>query len=106
MKCQSVKFEFSSFLRTINKRATVTEVHTDLGGTNKAGSHDFGNDTHEVFGFVDYTIDFGKSGRFAHSRVLDTELQLLYVRRDMVQVFQKLLLVRPDGNLPTPSASQ
>lgn len=58
-----------------------------LGGADKASGYDLGNDTHEVFGFMDNTINFGESSGFTDSRVLDCKLELLHIVGHSIQVF-------------------
>ena len=74
-------------------------MDSNLVGALKTGGHHFGDGVHAVLGLLDDGVDFGESGRFAHRRVLDGELQLLDVRRDLVDMIQQLLLQTPCRNL-------
>lgn len=85
---------------TIAKNKRKKDI-SHLGGADKASGYDLGNDTHEVFGFMDNTIDFGKSGGFADGGVFYSELELLHVVRHVVQVFKQFLLVCAERNLST-----
>ena len=61
-------------------------IINDLVGAFEAGADHFGDAVHTVFRFLNDGINFGKSGSFANSWILDGELQLLNVSRNLIDV--------------------
>lgn len=62
---------------------------SNLVGAFEASADYFGNAVHAVFGLLDDCVHFGERGRFADCRILDCELQLLDVGRNLVDVIQQ-----------------
>ena len=85
--------------RAINGRVPctkLTNVHsrpTYLAGARETNIDDPGDDVHCALGVLDDVVDLGEGGCLADGGRFHGELQLLYVRRDLVQVLQQLLLV-------------
>lgn len=67
-------------------------MNSNLIGALKAGSDHLGDSIHTILRLLDDSIHFGEGCRFAHRRVLYCELELLYVRRDLVDMIQQLFL--------------
>lgn len=70
-----------------------------LVGALKAGADYFRDAVHAVFRLLNDGVDFGESGRLPDGRVFHGELQLLDVRRDLVDVIEQLFLQRPSRYL-------
>ena len=71
----------------------------NLVGALEARADHFGHAVHGVLCLLNDGVHFGEGGRFAHGRVLDGELQLLHVRRDLVDIVQQFLFQRSCRNL-------
>ena len=83
-------------MNVINDQDTVKgKVINYLVGALEASADHFGDAVHAVLGLLNDGVHFGEGGRLTHCRIFHGELQLLYVRRDLVNVVKQFFFQRP-----------
>lgn len=70
------------------KEQKKRQISNNLVGAFEASADHFWDAIHAVLGLLNDSIDFGKCGRFPNSRIFYGELQLLHVRRNLINIVQ------------------
>lgn len=73
--------------------------NTNLRRAYETRSDHFWDNVHQSFRFIDNGIDFSERGRFTNCRIFNGELQLLHVRRHLIQLLEQFFLLRTNRNL-------